>query len=393
MKDVYLDNSATTFPKPPCVFESLRELMLISGGSPGRGAYRKAVQAEAVQQATRFSAARLFGAGDPSRIIFTSNATESLNLAIKGVLLPGDHAVITDLEHNAVLGPLWWLAQTEGVDFTVVETSREGLLDPREIRRAVNDRTRLICCVHADNVLGTIQPIAEVGEIARKRGIPFLVDASQSAGVIPIDVRPMNIDLLAFTGHKGLLGPQGIGGLYVREGIEPRPLKHGGTRLSCESEIRPAEIPGEYEPGAPNMLGIAGLGAAIDFVTAEGVDKIGAHQQYLNRELMTSLEGVKGVTLYGPRDPHGKVGLTSMNIEGLDAADVGRLLDRRFGIMVRTGHHCSTLTHRKLHTEAKGAVRLSFGFFNTRDDVVSAVQAIQRLAATTYEAAHESTVH
>ena len=385
MNQVYLDNSATSFPKPECVYHAVEHFMRERGGSPGRGSHRKARDAGDVVLATRRALAQLFGVSEPSRIVFTSNATESLNLALKGILRSGHHVVITDLEHNAVVRPLWRLRETLGVRVSVVESSAEGFIEPRRVADAIGDATRLVCCAHASNVLGTIQPIADIADVVHRRRIPLLVDASQSAGVVPIDVQAMGIDLLAFTGHKGLLGPPGTGGLYVREEIELEPLRHGGTGIASESLIQPRSMPEGYEAGTANSFGIAGLAAGVGFVAERGPDTIRAHETSLNERFMQSMQSLGCATLYGPSRADRKVGITSFNLDGLDPANVGRILDRRFGIMVRTGLHCSALTHRKLRTEARGAVRVSFGCFNTPEEAAYVAEALQEIAATIHE--------
>lgn len=389
-KSVYLDNSATTFPKPEAVYLAVDRFMRECGGSPGRGLNRKARQADEVVFETRKRLASLFNINDPSRVIFTANCTESLNLAIKGLLRRGDHAVLTDLEHNAMSRPLWKLRETLGLELSVVKTSEEGKLDPAAIEAAIRSNTRVICCVHANNVMGTITPIAAIGEIAQSHQITFLVDAAQTAGVLPIEVNSMNIDLLAFTGHKGLLGAQGTGGLYVREGLEIEPLKEGGTGIKSESVEHPNIFPEGYEAGTLNGPGISGLGAGVQFVMNQGTEAIRSHEMTLNERFMRGVDGIKGVQLYGPKDAMEKVGITLLNFASLDPGEVGQLLDRKFGLMVRTGLQCSALSHQKLGTEKKGAIRFSFGFFNTTDDVDYAIDAVRQISRALYTVAQSS---
>ncbi len=384
MREVYLDNSATTFPKPECVYQAVDRFMRNCGGSPGRASHRKSQEADKTVVKTRQALARLFKISDPSRIVFTCNCTESINLAVKGILQPGDHIVITDLEHNAVLRPLWKLGKTMGIDISIVETTIDGFLDPSKVWSAINKRTRLICAVYANNVLGTILPIGDLAEIANKSHIPLLVDASQAAGVIPTNVDAMNISLFAFTGHKGLLGPQGTGGLFIREGIEVHALKQGGTGIGSESPEQPEMSPEGYEPGTPNAVGIAGLGAAVEFIEMTGIEKIRSHEISLNTHFIEAIQEIKGIRIFGPNDPEKKVGITLVNFEALDPGDVGKILDKKFGIMVRSGLHCSALTHRKLGTERKGAVRFSFGYFNTKEDVDYAIEAIKEISNAIY---------
>ncbi|MBX9770502.1 MAG: aminotransferase class V-fold PLP-dependent enzyme [Candidatus Obscuribacterales bacterium] len=354
------------------------------GGSPGRGLHRKARQADEIVFDTRKSLAALFGIKDPSRIVFTTNCTESLNLAIKGILKPGDHAILTDLEHNAMARPLWKLRETLGVELSIVTTNEDGSLNPAVIRDAIQSNTRLICCIHANNVMGSIMPIAAVGEIAGAHRIALLVDAAQTAGVLPIDVEAMKIDLLAFTGHKGLLGPQGTGGLYVREGIELEPLKEGGTGIRSESVEHPNIFPEGYEAGTLNGPGLAGLGAGVQFILGKGIEEFRRHETSLNERFIDAVQGIKGIQLYGPKDATKKVGITLLNFASLDPGEVGQLLDRKFGIMVRTGLQCSALSHQKLKTEKKGAIRFSFGYFNTFDDVEYAIDALQQISKALY---------
>ena len=377
---VYLDNAATTFPKPEAVYQAVDQYLRGCGGSPGRGSHRKAREAEEVVVGARRTVAELFGVRDPARIVFTTNATESINLAIHGALDRGDHVVVTDLEHNAVMRPLEHLRESLGVEVTVVPSGPEGIIDPAAIAAAITGRTRLIGCVHANNVLGTIQPVAEVGAIARARGVPFLIDASQSAGVLQIDVEALNVDFLAFTGHKGLYGPQGTGGLYIREGARIEPLKYGGTGIASESLDPPRVVPEGYEPGTFNTPGLAGLKAGVEFVSGLGVERIRAHEVELNRAFVEQASAIPGLRLYGPADSGCKVGITVLNFEALDPADVGRLLDRRFGIMVRTGLQCAALTHRKLGTEQRGAVRFAFGYFSTLADGNRAAAALREIS-------------
>ncbi|MBI2933380.1 MAG: aminotransferase class V-fold PLP-dependent enzyme [Planctomycetes bacterium] len=376
---IYLDNAATTFPKPEVVYRAVDHYLRCCGGSPSRASHRKAREADTVVLQARQALARLFGIRDSTRLIFTCNSTESLNLAVQGALRERDHVVVTDLEHNALVRPLWRLRESRGVRVTIVPSGPEGFVDPRLVEEAVTSDTRMICCVHANNVLGTIQPVEEIGRVARRCEVAFLVDASQGAGVLPIDVEAMGIDLLAFTGHKGLLGPPGTGGLYVREGVVVQPLKHGGTGISSEELDPPDVMPEGYEPGTFNSAGLAGLLAGVRFIEETGVDRIHARERELNARFMDRVRGLRGVRLYGPPDAERKVGITLLNVEGLEAADVARLLDRKFGVMVRAGLHCSALSHRKLGTEHKGAVRFSFGYFTTLDQVEAAVDALCRI--------------
>lgn len=385
MKSIYLDHGATSFPKPECVYQAIERFMRECGGSPGRGSHRKAREADAVVLETRRALAELLGVKNPEHIVLTSNATESLNLAIRGLVKPGDHVVLTDLEHNAVARPLWRLATTQGVRVSVVVSSSEGFVDPAAVAQAVERETRLICCTHANNVLGTIQPIEDIAEVASRRRVPLLVDASQSAGAVPIDVEAMGIDMIAFTGHKSLLGPPGTGGIYIRDGLCIEPLKFGGTGVHSEELVQPDSMPAGYEAGTANAFGIAGLRASVGYVLSRGVESIRAHELSLNELFMESVRAIPGATVYGPGTTDLKVGITSLNLEGLDPIDVGRLLDRRFGILARAGLHCSALTHTKLRTQNRGALRFSFGYCSTPEDVACALDALNQIEATIYE--------
>lgn len=379
---IYFDNAATSYPKPECVYRAVDLYLRECGGSPGRASHQKAREADQTVLDARSCVASLLHAPAPSCIVFTCNSTESINLAIHGALRPGDHVVISDLEHNAVVRPLWKLREG-GVEVAVVESDVDGFVDPARMREAMTPRTRLVCCVHANNVLGTIQPVAEIGRIARDRGALLLVDASQSAGLLPIDVEAMGVDLLAFTGHKGLLGPPGTGGLYVREGVRLEPLKQGGTGVYSESLEPPDVMPESYEVGTFNTPGLAGLAAGVCYVLEKGVERIRAHEVELNRSFVERARAIPGLRLYGPADLERKTGISLLNFEALDPADVGRILDRRFSVMVRTGLHCSALSHRKLGTQERGAVRFSFGCFTTPAEVDVAVEALREIARAT----------
>jgi cysteine desulfurase family protein len=378
---IYLDQAATSFPKPHDVREAISDYISTCGGSPGRGSHRKARQAQEMVHETRCTLAHFFGVRDPSRLVFTSNSTEALNLAIHGVLRPGDEILITDLEHNAVARPVWKFRESLGIDLAIVESGPDGIVDPASIAAKIGPRTRLVCCPHVNNVLGTIQPIAEIGRLTRERGVLFLVDASQSAGVLPIDVVAMNIDLLAFTGHKSLLGPAGTGGLYVREGVVLEPLKLGGTGIASESLEPPSLMPEAYEAGTPNAPGLAGLLAGVRFVRMLDLDRILEHERMINARFVDKIHRIPGLRLYGPSDPATKVGITLFSLETLDPTDVASLLDRRYSVMVRSGLHCSALTHRKLGTEHRGAVRVSCGWMTSPSEIDAAAAALAEIAA------------
>ncbi|MGQ9632326.1 MAG: aminotransferase class V-fold PLP-dependent enzyme [bacterium] len=377
--EVYLDNAATSYPKPDAVYDAVNRFMREIGASSGRGAYRKALEADRIVYETRESLGRLFNIRDVSRIVFTQNATESLNLAIRGLLRRGDHVVTSSIEHNAVWRPLKTLESELGIEITAVSCSPEGHLDPEDVEEAIRPNTKLIVLLHASNVIGTILPIGDVGRIAERYGIPFLVDSAQTAGVYPIDVEESHIDLLAFAGHKGLFGPPGTGGLYIREGIDLTPLKAGGTGSESALERQPDFLPDRYEAGTLNAPGIAGLGAGVDFILDVGVDKIREKERSLTERLLRGLEDIPEVEIYGPRDPEGQVGVMSINVSDYPPGEVGYVLDEAYGVMVRTGLHCSPCAHRTIGTIDRGTIRISPGYFNTEGDINYLLGALREI--------------
>ncbi|TDA69882.1 MAG: aminotransferase class V-fold PLP-dependent enzyme [Clostridia bacterium] len=374
---VYLDNAATSYPKPEAVYQAVYDYMRLVGASAGRGSYQRALEADEVVYRARVALARLFNVRDAARIVFTANATESLNLAIKGMLGPGNHVVTTSMEHNAVWRCLKVLESERGVAVTAVPSAADGSLDPGLLEEAIRPSTRLIIVNHASNVTGTIMPVREIGEIAYRYDIPLLVDAAQTAGVLAIDVEEEHIDLLAFTGHKGLLGPTGTGGLYILEGINPRPLKEGGTGSESRLERQPDTLPERYEAGTLNVAGLAGLEAGVKFILQEGVERIRAREEELTAYALEVLLGIEGVTIYGPRDPARQVGVISFNLEDTGPEEVGYVLDEMCGIMVRVGLHCAPLAHRTIGTLERGTVRVGLGYFNTREDIDCLAEALR----------------
>jgi cysteine desulfurase family protein len=366
---VYLDNAATSYPKPEAVYRAVDWCLREVGANAGRGGYRLALEADEIVYKARSSLAKLFNVRDASRIVFTANATEALNLAIKGLVGPGDHVVTSSMEHNAVWRCLKTLERDQGVELTVVPCAADGTLAPEAVEKALRPNTRLIVLTHASNVTGTIMPVAEVGKIARRHGIPFLVDAAQTAGVLPIDVERDHIDLLAFTGHKGLLGPFGTGGLYIREGLDPRPLKEGGTGSQSRLPYQPETPPERYEAGTLNVCGLAGLAAGVEFILNEGVEKIREKEKSLTRHALKALASVPNVEIYGPRDAERQVGVISFNLTGVDGAEVAYVLDEVYGIMVRVGLHCAPLAHETIGTLDRGTVRIGLGYFNTFEEL------------------------
>jgi cysteine desulfurase / selenocysteine lyase len=384
MKDkiVYMDNAATSWPKPPCVAESMVYFLNEVGANPGRSAHRLSIEAGRIVYEAREAIAELFGVPDPLRVVFGLNVTEALNLAIRGLLSPGDHVITGSLEHNSMMRPLRAIEQ-EGTEMTIVPCSKEGFLDPADIEKAIRPNTTLIALNHASNVVGTLLPIAEVGHIARKHGLFFLVDAAQTGGAYPIDIQSCSIDLLAFTGHKSLLGPMGTGGLIVGERIDTtimKPLKRGGTGSYSEHEEQPDFLPDIYESGTPNVVGLAGLNASVRWIMERTVDAIRAHEMLLAQRMIDGLAAIPGITLFGSCDVRLQAPIVSLKIDGIEVSEAGLRLDEEYNILCRVGLHCSPAAHRTIGTFPTGTLRLSLGIFNTEEDVDAAIKAITRLA-------------
>lgn len=376
---IYLDNAATSFPKPDEVHRAVVATLRDAGANPGRGGHYLALAAGRVILETREAVAELIGAPDAARVAFSSNATEAINTALFGFLRPGDRVVTTTMEHNAVTRPLRAL-QERGVTVVKVQGDARGWVHPADLRRACSVKTALVVLSHCSNVTGTLQSIEEIGPWCRKHGIAFMVDAAQSAGVFALDVMHMGIDLLAAPGHKGLLGPQGTGFLYVREGIELTPLIYGGTGGNSHSDLPPAAMPERLEAGTLNTPGLAGLAAGIRFLQREGLAAVRAHEAQLLAELIAGLRQIEGLMLYGPLDPERHGGALSFSIQGRDPAEIGYLLDREHGILTRVGLHCAPDAHRTIGTYPRGTVRISPGYFNTLDDMRFAVSAVAAVA-------------
>ncbi len=379
-KLIYLDNAATTFPKPEEVCRRVDHVLRNVGGNPGRSGHRMALSANRIILDARDSIARLFNIEDSSRVVFTSGATEALNLGIKGFLRPGDHVITSGMEHNAVARPLRAM-ERKGVQVTKVKCSPEGFLDPGDIKKAIRRDTRLIAVIHASNVTGTINPVREIGKVARQRGIKLLVDAAQTAGVLAIDVERDNIDMLACAGHKSLFGLQGTGFLYISQDIQLEPLKEGGTGGASDMDEVPETLPERFEAGTMNTPGIGGLGAGVEFILREGIDKIRRHEAGLTDRLLNGLLNIEEATVYGPRDSNRQMAVVSFNIRGKDPSDVGFVLDSSFGIMARVGLHCAPDAHKTTGTFPQGTVRFSPGYFNTVEEVDVVVDAVKKIAS------------
>lgn len=385
---IYLDNAATTFPKPEQVYRAIDNALREIGVGPGRGSYRRGVEASRLLFEAREGIAALFGITDSARVIFTHSATEALNLAVAGLLKPGDHVVTTTMEHNSLVRPLQ-LAMERGVEVTWVPADSDGCVSSSQIAAAVRDNTRLVALSHCSNVTGTIQPIEEVGRLTRQAGVKLLVDAAQSAGVLPLDVENMNIDLLAVPGHKGLYGPQGTGFLYIAGDVKLQPLLVGGTGSSSASAEQPDTLPERFESGTLNTPGIAGLKAGVEFVRETGLETIRSKEGALVAQLVAGLRSIPGVLIPGPRLPGLRSGVVSFTAEGRDPAEIGFLLDREYDISVRTGLHCAPVAHRTIGTFPGGTVRVSPGWFNTEEDVEDCVRAVRAIVQrATFKAHH-----
>jgi cysteine desulfurase / selenocysteine lyase len=381
METLYFDNAATSWPKPEETGAAMIRYFREIGGSPGRSGHRLSIEAGRIILDAREAVAHLFGADDPFRIVFTKNATEALNIALRGLLNAGDHIITSSMEHNSVMRPLRAL-EKEGVAVSVIPCSAQGEFDPAAIPPAVRPNTKAIILTHASNVTGTIFPIGEVGRIAHEQGLVLIVDAAQTAGIVPIAVEAMGIDLLAFTGHKSLFGPPGTGGLYIRKGLETRirPLMAGGTGSRSELEEQPLFLPDKFEAGTPNTIGLAGLAAGVAWILAQGVESIRARDEALTGRFMAGLREIPGVDLYGPGDPSRRTAIVSFNIAGLTPSEVAQELDERFAIMSRPGLHCAPAAHRTIGTFPRGTIRFSFGFFNRSAEIDAAVAAVRTLA-------------
>jgi cysteine desulfurase / selenocysteine lyase len=377
---IYVDNAATTWPKPPSVYEAMDTFARTSAGNPGRGGHRLAVEAERRVQGARTALAKLLHAESADRLILTFNATDALNIAIKGLVRPGDHVITSQAEHNSVNRPLNGLVRSGMITCSVARTAADGTVPPEEIERLIGPNTRLVAITHASNVLGVINPIHDYGRIARTRGVTLLIDASQTAGVVPIDVRAMQLDLVAFPGHKACFGPMGTGALYVREGVELATFREGGTGFASEHEHHPDHYPFHLEAGTPNAHGLAGLEAGLAFIEQEGIGKILAHERSLAMRFADALRDDKRITLHSGNSPDRQLGPISLTIEGVEPVDAGSILDQRFSIACRPGLHCAPTTHKLLGTFPTGTLRFSFGYFNTAEDVDACVAAVRSIA-------------
>jgi cysteine desulfurase/selenocysteine lyase len=380
---VYLDNAATSFPKPEETYVAMDSFYRTHGVNPGRSGYDLCMEAGQVVDDTRRLLTRLFNGTDHNRLVFAYNSTDALNLALFGLLGPGDHAITTHLEHNSVLRPLHHLSLDHGVEVDHVPFDAAGFVDPDEIRKRFRKNTKVVAINHASNVIGTVQPIAEIGRLCGEHGALLVVDSSQSAGKIPIDVQAMNIAVVCFTGHKSLFGPTGIGGMYVREGVEIRQTRAGGTGVRSAQRRHLEEYPFRMEYGTVNTVGVAGLSAGVKWVLAQGADRIHHHEMKLVTMLRDGLRAVPGVTMYCQDDLADHIAVLMFNVDGLEAGETGTMLDVDHDIACRTGLHCAPLVHEQLGTDRiHGGVRFGVGPFNTEQQIEKAVAAVAEIAAS-----------
>jgi cysteine desulfurase family protein len=377
---IYLDNAATSWPKPESVYLAMDEFLRKSGGNPGRGGHSMAAAAGKVVEDTRLLVARLINAPDKNRVVFTLNCTDSLNMGLKGLLRAGDHVITSSVEHNSVIRPLRKL-ERQGVKVTRLSPrSGDGFVYPDDIEKAITRQTKLVVMTHASNVSGIIQPIEDYGLVARRHDAVFMVDAAQTAGRYPLDVQTQNIDLLACSGHKGLLGPPGVGILYMSERVDLDSLREGGTGSHSELEEQPTDLPYRFESGTANTVGIAGLGAGVKFISREGMEKILAHEQSLTARLLEGMCRIPGVAVHGAKSRISQAPIISFTIRNSEPGEVGAILDQAFDIKVRAGLHCAPAAHKTIGTFPQGTVRLSPGYFNTSEEVDLTLQAIERIA-------------
>ncbi len=375
---IYVDNAATSFPKPPQVLRAMARCLREAGGNPGRSGHQLSRKAAEVVFRAREAVAELVNVPDSRQIIFTPNATAGLNLVLMGMLKRGDHVVTTSMEHNSVMRPLRYLEAKRGVHVSVVKCRKDGSLPLARLRGALNEKTKLVVVNHVSNVTGVIHPLGKIRVAIG--GIPLAVDGAQSVGVLPVDVQEAGVDFLAFTGHKSLMGPPGIGGVYMRNGFLIEPLMRGGTGSRSESEEHPDFLPDRYECGTHNTVGLAGLHGGIRFVRKHGLGEIRRHEMALAKGLLQGLSHIDGVVVYGPKDLEARSAIVSFNVRGFTPSEVSYALDRRYGILARGGLHCAPAAHRTVGTFPEGTVRLSLGFFNTKAEVGQILRAVGDIA-------------
>ncbi len=381
IKLIYLDNGATSFPKPEEVYEFMDTFYRNYGVNPGRSGYDLCLEAGEIVENTRKMLTNFFNGDDPNRLCFSYNSTDALNLIINGMLKEGDHAITTTLDHNSVIRPLYHQYKFNGVEVDYIPFDSKGFVDPDDFTKKIKKNTKLVIVNHASNVIGTIQPVKEIGRLCKERGIPFAVDSSQSAGKIPVDIKELNIDVVAFTGHKSLLGPTGIGGLYVSEGIEIRHTRAGGTGVRSAVPTHLYEYPYRLEYGTANTVGIAGLYAGLNWIEKKGLANLHKNEMKLTTMLRDGLKDIENVTMYCQDDMTNHISILPFNIDGLEALNTGTILDVDYNIATRTGLHCAPLAHKQLGTiDIHGAVRFGIGPFNTEEHIKTAINAVKEIA-------------
>lgn len=376
---IYLDNAASSWPKPAEVASVMQEMVINNGANPGRGGHKMAVEASRILFNTRCNIAQLFNISNPNDIVFTLNTTHALNLAINGYVRDGDHVISTAIEHNSVRRPLEYLKQHKGVEVSYITANEAGECDLEQLESLIKTNTKLLVCTHSSNLTGTIVPLERMKEILEPHDIALCVDAAQTAGTFPIDVEKLGIDMLAFPGHKGLLGPQGTGGLYIHPTIDLDPLLLGGTGSQSELIEQPTVRPDRYESGTQNTIGIAGLNEGVKFVNKTTVDRIHRHEFHLTQRLMTGLMDIEGVNILGVPLGVDKTGITSFNLNNQDSAEVAYILDQHYNIAVRAGYHCTPLSHEVAGTLDVGAVRASVSTYTTEEEIDAMIQAIKEI--------------
>jgi cysteine desulfurase / selenocysteine lyase len=380
---IYLDNAATSFPKPEEVYVFMDQFYRSHGVNPGRSGYDLCMETGHMVDETRALLTRFFNGTDPNRLVFSYNSTDSLNLALFGLLRRGDHAITTAVEHNAILRPLYHLSVNDGVEVDNVPFDASGFVDPDAIRARIRKNTKVVAINHGSNVIGTVQPVGEIGKICREHGVRLVVDASQTAGKMPIDVRAMNIDVLCFTGHKSLMGPTGTGGMYVQEGVDIRRTRAGGTGVRSAQRSHLDEYPWHMEYGTPNVAGIAGLNAGVKWLQRQSLEQVEAHEMRLMRRLVDGLRPIPGVTMYCQDSLKNHIAVMMFNVDGFEAGNTGTMLDVDHNIACRTGLHCAPMVHEQLGTDKiHGGVRFGIGPFNTDAHIEAAIAAVTEIAAS-----------
>lgn len=383
---IYMDSGATSWPKPQPVLDEMMRALTEYGANPGRGAYDMALKASMKVFKARQLLTEFFGGDNPQRLIFTANTTDGLNLALHGLLQAGDHVLYSPLEHNAAWRPLMTMAEEQGIDAEMIEPDKDGKISAAAVERQLRPDTKMVVCAHASNITGTIQPIAEIGQAVRNHGALFLVDAAQSAGILPVNIKEMNIDLLAAPGHKSLYGPMGIGILYVGERANAiRPIRQGGTGSHSLESRQPQSFPDRLECGTVNLPGVAGLAAAIEYFNEQGVEKIMTDLADKTQYLLKGLSGISGVVIYGPPAGEPRTSLVAVNVEGLSSNGLALVLDKEYNIAVRAGFHCAPLGHTVMQTLEAGAVRFGLGRATTYDQLDFVIKAMEEIAAAACE--------